>query len=97
MVKAGLKEIKDLAADPVNQPVFLGDPPRPTAHEQVTERLGLAGALEWITHHRFDEMNAGKPTGVGRLADEFARKWGNIWFGMRGLRLGRRRMLGNAW
>jgi hypothetical protein len=51
-----LKEINGFVTDAVYQTVFLRDAPRPTTGEQISKRLGLARALEWIAHHRFDQI-----------------------------------------
>jgi hypothetical protein len=51
-----LKEINSFVADAVYQTVFLRDAPRPTAGQQMSKWLGLARALEWIAHHRFDQI-----------------------------------------
>jgi len=51
-----LKKINRFVADAVYEPMFLRDAPRPTACEQVSERFWLTGALEWIAHHRFDQI-----------------------------------------
>ena len=51
-----LKEINGFVTDAVYKTVFLSDAPRPTTGEQESERLGLARALEWISRHRFDQI-----------------------------------------
>ena len=51
-----LKKINRFVADPVYQPMFLRDAPRPTTCEQISERFGFARALERIPHHRFDQI-----------------------------------------
>jgi len=41
---AGREEIDSMLADRVNQPVLVGDPPRPAAGEQELQRFRLAEA-----------------------------------------------------
>lgn len=62
-----LKEIDSFVSDPVNQSVFLADPPRPATGQHITERLGFAHALKRISHHRFDKIeysHRGAPVGL---------------------------------
>jgi len=53
---ARLKEVDAAFAHPVNQPVLLSDPPRPTAPQHVFERLGLADARERIAEDPFYKL-----------------------------------------
>ena len=49
IVVSGLKEINSVMTHEVHDPVFLGQPSRPSAGCQMLERLGLADAGERIT------------------------------------------------
>jgi hypothetical protein len=48
IVVASLEEINRRIGNPVNQTMFLGETPGPTACKHKSERLGLAWAFEWI-------------------------------------------------
>jgi hypothetical protein len=56
IVVACLKEINAFDADAVHQSMFLRNPPRPTASQQISQRLGFSWALEGIAQHRFDQI-----------------------------------------
>lgn len=59
---AGLEKIDCLVADPLDQPLFLGDAPRPTAGGQKLQCFGLArrkaASIDGVP---------GRPEQVGRL------------------------------
>jgi hypothetical protein len=70
-----LKKINRFVADPVYQPMFLRDAPRPTTCEQISERFGLARALERIPHHGFDQIqhsDCGAPVGFDPISQVFS-------------------------
>jgi hypothetical protein len=50
-VESSLQEIDGCITDTIDQPVFLRNPPGPTAREQISERLGLACSSEGVAHH----------------------------------------------
>ena len=77
IVVTGLKKIDGFVVDTVDQPVFLGNTPRPTACEHIPERLGLAGTLERIAHNclnQIEHSNCDVPVGfnpISQVLSEF--------------------------
>jgi hypothetical protein len=55
-VVSSLEEINGFIRDTVNQPVFLANTTRPAACQHISERLRLSDPLEWIPHHRLNEI-----------------------------------------
>ena len=53
---SSLEEIDGFTGDAVHQPVFLSNPPRPTAGEHIFQRLGLSRPFERIPHHSLHEI-----------------------------------------
>ena len=53
---SSLEEINGFIRDTVHQPVFLADTTRPAACQHISERLRLSQPLEWISHHRLDQI-----------------------------------------
>jgi len=53
---SSLEEIDGFIRDPVHQSVFLADTTRPAACQHISKRLRLSEPLEWIPHHRLDEI-----------------------------------------
>jgi hypothetical protein len=39
----------------INEPVLIGDAPRPPSGKRTLERLGLAKSLEWVASNVFDQ------------------------------------------
>jgi hypothetical protein len=50
-----LKKCDDVILDPIDQPVFLGDPPAPTPREVMFKGFGLADAFKRIGVRIIDE------------------------------------------
>jgi len=48
-MEAGLEEIDTMLQHPVNQPVFLSDPPGPATRESKFEGLGFANAFKRVS------------------------------------------------
>jgi hypothetical protein len=55
-VVSSLEEINGFVRDTVHQPVFLANTTRPAACQHISKRLRLSEPLEWIPHHRLDEI-----------------------------------------
>ena len=49
VVVTGLEEIDTMLQDPVNQPVFLSDSPRPATRESKFEGFGFANAFKRVS------------------------------------------------
>ena len=52
---AGLQKIDSVAADKINDPVFLSETARPNAGRQIFERLWFPKAALWIAKNGFDK------------------------------------------
>jgi hypothetical protein len=55
-VVSSLEEIDCFVGDPVNQPVFLSDTPRPTTSEHIFQRFGLSRPFQWIPHDSLNKI-----------------------------------------
>jgi hypothetical protein len=53
---SSLEEIDGFIRDTVHQSVFLADTTRPAACQHIFERLRFSQPLEWISHHRLDQI-----------------------------------------
>ena len=79
---AGLQEIDAVIFYEINQPMFLGQPPRPDTGSQVFQRLGFAFPFERISHDGLDQGQRSQgclPVVLNPPADvfsEFAVKYG---------------------
>jgi hypothetical protein len=51
-----LQKIDSVGSYPVNEPMFLRNPPAPAAGQLEPERLGLADAREWIGEDGFHQF-----------------------------------------
>jgi hypothetical protein len=60
IVIAGLEKIDPVFSDDIDDPVLLGQPPRPRAREDMLQRLGLADAMEGISQNGLDEVQSPK-------------------------------------
>ena len=72
---ASLKKIHSFVAYTINLAMFLRDAPRPATCEQISERLGLARALKWVAHHRFNQIqhsDCGAPVGFDPMSQVLA-------------------------
>jgi len=67
IVIPGLQEIDSVPGHPINQAMFLGDPPGPSAGEQILQRLGLADASEGIAQNRLNQLKDAQCNGPVRL------------------------------
>lgn len=80
IVVACLEKIDALFGDAVYQAMFLGDAPWPATGEEIAEGFRLAGALERIAQHCFDQIqrsDRGIPIGldpVPQILPEFGVK-----------------------
>jgi hypothetical protein len=55
-VVSSLEEINGFIRRTVHQPVFLANTTRPAACQHISKRLRLSKPLEWIPHHRLNEI-----------------------------------------
>src|SRR5579859_5206621 len=53
-----LKEVNPVWADLINQPVLLGDSPRPATRQLKPQRLRLADADKGISQNRLDQIKS---------------------------------------
>jgi hypothetical protein len=53
---SSLEEVNGFIRDAVHHPVFLANTPRPAACQHIFKRLRLSQPLEWIPHHRLDQI-----------------------------------------
>jgi hypothetical protein len=58
IVIARLEEIDPIFMDDIDDPVLLGQPPRPRTREDVLQRLGFADAGERISQNGLDEVQS---------------------------------------
>jgi hypothetical protein len=56
VVEARLEEVDPVFADQIDDPVLLGQAPRPGAREDVLERLRLTFSLKRIAQHGVDDL-----------------------------------------
>ena len=71
---AGLEEVDAVVSDKINQPVLLGQSPRPDPGSQVFQGFRFAPAFEGISHDGLDKRErpqSGFPVGLDPPADVF--------------------------
>jgi hypothetical protein len=78
---SGLKEIDPTLRHAINQPVLLGDAPRPAARQYIPERLWFADSCERISEHclyEFEDSERGltvRPDPIAQVFPEFGLKY----------------------
>jgi hypothetical protein len=59
-MEASLQKINPLFRHPIDQSVFLCNPPGPASRQPVTERFWFSESLEWVTQDRVNQVKDSK-------------------------------------
>jgi hypothetical protein len=75
---AGLEKVYPIIAHQIDEPMFLGESPRPYAGALIFQRFRFAKTSKGVTHNRFNQFKGAEGNfslGFDPIAEVFSKFW----------------------